>query len=94
MPLWDNNALDVRAFDYATNPERLHVSDILDIDYWAATSSIPTCASVNVSKGPGGQEFFEFDWTADGMRQQYVVTGPVRSDSGWNEHDPTAQPTP
>ena len=66
-------------------------------EYFSFPAQMHTSASVNVSVGPDGQSFvcvFEFDWTADGMRQRYSVTGPDRVDSGWTEYDPNANPFP
>lgn len=64
-------------------------------EYFTFPAEMITCARVNVSNGTDGHAFeciFEFDWTADGMRQQYRVSGPERQDSGWTEYDPTAIP--
>ncbi len=66
-------------------------------EYFSFPAQMHTSAHVNVSVGPDGQSFkcvFEFDWTADGMRQSFTITGPERVDSGWTEYDPNANPLP
>ncbi len=64
-------------------------------EYFTFPNQMHTCVTVNVSNGPQGLEFecvFEFDWTATGMRQRYVIAGPDRVDTDWSEYDPNATP--
>lgn len=75
----------------------LHPSDEPETgeEYFTFPSEMITCAKVDVSDGPDGKSFlctFNFDWSAEGMRQQYQVKGPERHDFGWTEYDPDAAP--